>query len=44
MIYRVKWDPDASRRLMRNWSAAKQPDAGIQAFDKFLQPIARRRS
>jgi hypothetical protein len=31
--YRVSWDPDAFRRLVREWVAANEPDSGIRAFD-----------
>lgn len=34
MKYRVAWDPDAFRGLMRAFVAANQPPAAIQAFDE----------
>lgn len=33
MRYRVIWDPDAFAALRRAWIDAKQPEAGIRAFD-----------
>ncbi|HZN36964.1 MAG TPA: hypothetical protein VFB80_24205 [Pirellulaceae bacterium] len=33
MRYRVSWDPDAFRALMRAWIAASRPEAAIRAFD-----------
>jgi hypothetical protein len=32
--YRVSWNPDAFRELVRAWNAANQPEAGIRAFDE----------
>ena len=34
MTYRVSWDPDAFRKLISAWKAAREPDAGIRAFDE----------
>jgi hypothetical protein len=33
MTYRVIWDPDAFRSLLRQFTAAGQPNAAIDAFD-----------
>ena len=40
MKYRVFWDPDAFRGLRRAWIAAKQPEAGIRAFDVIEQTLS----
>jgi hypothetical protein len=32
--YRVSWDPDAFRGLMRAFVAANQPQSAIHAFDE----------
>jgi len=37
--YRVSWDPDAFRSLLRAWTAANQPEAGIRAFDAIEQML-----
>lgn len=37
MKYRVLWDPDAFHALRTAWKAAKQPEAGIRAFDEIEQ-------
>lgn len=34
MKYRVTWDPNAFRDLVRAWKTANQPDSGIRAFDE----------
>ncbi len=34
MRYRVSWDPDAFRGLMRAFVAANQPPSAILAFDE----------
>jgi hypothetical protein len=31
--YRVSWDPDAFRNLLRQWHAAGKPDAATRAFE-----------
>jgi hypothetical protein len=31
--YRVSWDPDAFRDLLRQWNAAGRPDAATRAFE-----------
>lgn len=33
MKYRVSWDPEAFRGLLRQWNAAGNPDAATRAFD-----------
>jgi hypothetical protein len=31
--YRVIWDQNAFRRLVKEWTSAGKPDSGIRAFD-----------
>jgi plasmid stabilization system protein ParE len=38
--YRVTWDADAFRTLLRAWTAANQPEAGIRAFDAIEQALS----
>jgi hypothetical protein len=38
--YRVSWDPDAFRALLRAWNAANQPEAGLSAFDRIEQILS----
>lgn len=33
MKYRVSWDPDAFRNLLKQWNAAGKPHAATKAFD-----------
>ena len=33
MKYRVSWDPDAFRDLLRQWNTAGRPDAATRAFE-----------
>ena len=39
MRYRVIWDPDAFRGLLRAWIAANEPEAGIRAFDAIEESL-----
>jgi len=34
MRYRVIWDPNAFENLVRQWTAAGQPESAIEAFDQ----------
>jgi hypothetical protein len=38
--YRVLWDPDAFRGLLRAWIAANEPEAGIRAFDAIEETLS----
>lgn len=40
MRYRVIWDPDAFRGLLRAWIAANKPEAGIRAFDAIEESLS----
>lgn len=40
MRYRVLWDPDAFRGLLRAWIAANEPEAGIRAFDEIEEAVS----
>ena len=39
MNYRVRWHPDAFRRLRRDWIAANEPQSGLRAFDEIERTL-----